>query len=86
MFKVFGLTVVHVFSSDAQLNRELVIQTLDSAVQGGEGRHITPGLHQLPVRPITQNGKHATAAVSMATSFTNASGEMCFAFTFFMFS
>ncbi|XP_037545858.1 forkhead box protein K1 isoform X1 [Nematolebias whitei] len=59
---------------DAQLNRELVIQTLDSAVQAGEGRHITPGLHQLPVRPVTQNGKHATAAVSLATSFTNASG------------
>ncbi|XP_017283939.1 forkhead box protein K1 [Kryptolebias marmoratus] len=59
---------------EAQLNRELVIQTVDSAVQGGEGRHVTPGLHQLPVRPVTQNGKHAVTAVSMATSFTNASG------------
>uniref|UniRef100_A0A1A8LUS7 Forkhead box K1 n=1 Tax=Nothobranchius pienaari TaxID=704102 RepID=A0A1A8LUS7_9TELE len=59
---------------EAQLNRELVIQTVDSAVQGGEGRHLTPGLHQLPVRPITQNGKFATAAVSTATSFVNVSG------------
>ncbi|XP_013866850.1 forkhead box protein K1 isoform X2 [Austrofundulus limnaeus] len=59
---------------EAQLSRELVIQTVDSAVQGGEGRHLTPGLHQLPVRPVTQNGKHAAAAVSMATSFTSASG------------
>uniref|UniRef100_A0A3B3VUM3 Forkhead box K1 n=1 Tax=Poecilia latipinna TaxID=48699 RepID=A0A3B3VUM3_9TELE len=46
---------------DAQQNRELVIQTLDSVVQAGEGRHVTPGLHQLPVRPVTQNGKHITA-------------------------
>ncbi|KAM4594485.1 forkhead box protein K1 [Fundulus diaphanus] len=59
---------------EAQQNRELVIQTLDSAVQGGEGRHVTPGLHQLPVRPVTQNGKHTTAAVSTATSFANSPG------------
>ncbi|RVE75992.1 hypothetical protein OJAV_G00004320, partial [Oryzias javanicus] len=58
---------------DAQLSRERVIQTVDSAVQGGEGRHFTPGLHQLPVRPVTQNGKHTMAAVSMATSLANAS-------------
>lgn len=59
---------------DAQQNRELVIQTLDSVVQGGEERHTTPGLHQLPVRPVTQNGKHTTAAVSTVTSFANSSG------------
>uniref|UniRef100_A0A3P9HRN3 Forkhead box K1 n=1 Tax=Oryzias latipes TaxID=8090 RepID=A0A3P9HRN3_ORYLA len=58
---------------DAQLSRERVIHTVDSAVQGGEGRHLTPGLHQLPVRPVTQNGKHTMAAVSMATSLANAS-------------
>ncbi|XP_030590469.1 forkhead box protein K1 isoform X3 [Archocentrus centrarchus] len=59
---------------EAQLTRERVIQTLESAVQGGEGRNLTPGLHQLPVRPITQNGKHTTAAVVTATSLANASG------------
>uniref|UniRef100_A0A3P8U575 Forkhead box K1 n=1 Tax=Amphiprion percula TaxID=161767 RepID=A0A3P8U575_AMPPE len=59
---------------EAQLNRDRVIQTVDSVVQGGEGRNLTPGLHQLPVRPVTQNGKHTTAAVAMATSITNASG------------
>ncbi|TMS23894.1 Forkhead box protein K1 [Larimichthys crocea] len=59
---------------EAQLNRERVIQTVDSAVQGGEGRNVTPGLHQLPVRPVTQNGKHTTAVVATATSLANASG------------
>ncbi|XP_051242573.1 forkhead box protein K1 isoform X2 [Dicentrarchus labrax] len=58
----------------AQLNRERVIQTVDSAVQGGDGRNLAPGLHQLPVRPVTQNGKHTTAAVATATSLANASG------------
>ncbi|XP_028257495.1 forkhead box protein K1 [Parambassis ranga] len=58
---------------EAQLNRERVIQTVDSVVQGGEGRNLTPGLHQLPVRPVTQNGKH-TAAVATATTLANASG------------
>ncbi|XP_068444987.1 forkhead box protein K1 isoform X2 [Clinocottus analis] len=57
----------------AQLNRERVIQTVDSAVQGGDGRNLALGLHQLPVRPVTQNGKHATA-VATATSLANASG------------
>lgn len=66
---------LHLISSEAQLNRERVIQTVDSAVQGGEGRHLTPGLHQLPVRPITQNGKHTAAAIS--TSASLASGKMC---------
>ncbi|CAJ1053985.1 forkhead box protein K1 [Xyrichtys novacula] len=59
---------------DAQLNRERVIQTVDSAVQGGEGRNFAPGLHQLPVRPVTQNGKHTTTVVATATSLANASG------------
>ncbi|XP_040891274.1 forkhead box protein K1 isoform X1 [Toxotes jaculatrix] len=59
---------------EAQLNRERVIQTVDSAVQGGDGRNLAPGLHQLPVRPVTQNGKHTTAAVATATSLANASG------------
>ncbi|XP_061575667.1 forkhead box protein K1 [Cololabis saira] len=56
---------------DAQLSRERVIQTVDSAVQGVEGRHLTPGLHQLPVRAITQNGKHTTAAISISTSLSS---------------
>nr|XP_046227512.1 forkhead box protein K1 [Scatophagus argus] len=59
---------------EAQLNRERVIQTVDSVVQGGEGRNLTPGLHQLPVRPVTQNGKHTIAAVATETSLANASG------------
>ncbi|XP_071361481.1 forkhead box protein K1 [Trachinotus anak] len=59
---------------EAQQNRERVIQTVDSAVQGGDGRNLAPGLHQLPVRPVTQNGKHTTAAVATATSLANASG------------
>nr|XP_020478460.1 forkhead box protein K1 isoform X2 [Monopterus albus] len=57
----------------AQQNRERVIQTVDSAVQGGEGRSVALGLHQLPVRPITQNGKHIAAAVAAATSLANSS-------------
>uniref|UniRef100_A0A3Q3JXY8 Forkhead box K1 n=1 Tax=Monopterus albus TaxID=43700 RepID=A0A3Q3JXY8_MONAL len=48
-------------------SEERVIQTVDSAVQGGEGRSVALGLHQLPVRPITQNGKHIAAAVAAAT-------------------
>lgn len=60
--------------SEAQLNRERVIQTVDSAVQSGDGRNQAPGLHQLPVRPVTQNGKHTTAAVATATSLANPSG------------
>ncbi|KAK5865792.1 hypothetical protein PBY51_020034 [Eleginops maclovinus] len=59
---------------DAQLNRERVIQTVDSAVQGGDGRNMALGLHQLPVRAVTQNGKHTTAAVATVTSLANASG------------
>lgn len=59
---------------EAQLNRERVIQTVDSAVQSADGRHLTPGLHQLPVRAVTQNGKHNVAAVATATSFANTSG------------
>ncbi|XP_070684058.1 forkhead box protein K1 [Pempheris klunzingeri] len=59
---------------EAQLNRERVIQTVDSAVHVGDGRNLIPGLHQLPVRPVTQNGKHTSAAVATATSLANASG------------
>ncbi|XP_068607392.1 forkhead box protein K1 isoform X1 [Brachionichthys hirsutus] len=59
---------------DAQLTRERVIQTVDSAVQGVEGRSLAPGLHQLPVRLVTQNGKHATAAVAAEIGLANASG------------
>jgi len=65
-----------VFLPDAQLNRERVIQTVDSAVQGGDGRHLALGLHQLPVPPVTQNGKHTAAAVATATSLANASGKV----------
>ncbi|XP_029923434.1 forkhead box protein K1 [Myripristis murdjan] len=59
---------------EAQQNRERVIQTVEGAVQGGEGRSLALGLHQLPVRPVTQNGKHTTAAVATATGLTNAYG------------
>lgn len=59
-----------------------MIQTVESAVQAGEARNLTPGLHQLPVRPITQNGKHTTAAVVTATSLANASGKTFFPFFF----
>ncbi|XP_029992076.1 forkhead box protein K1 isoform X2 [Sphaeramia orbicularis] len=58
---------------EAQLNRERVIHTVDGAVQGGDRRSLAPGLHQLPVRPVTQNGKHTTAVVATATSLANAS-------------
>lgn len=61
---------------EAQLNRERVIQTVDSVVQGGEGRNLALGLHQLPVRPVTQNGKHITAAVATGTSLANSSGKI----------
>uniref|UniRef100_A0A3B4YF96 Forkhead box K1 n=1 Tax=Seriola lalandi dorsalis TaxID=1841481 RepID=A0A3B4YF96_SERLL len=50
---------------------ERVIQTVDSAVQGGDGRNLAPGLHQLPVRPVTQNGKHTTAAIATVTSLSS---------------
>lgn len=61
------------FGAEAQQNRERVIQTVDSAAQGGDGRIVAPGLHQLPVRPIAQNGRHASAAV--ATENSLASGK-----------
>ncbi|XP_052364342.1 forkhead box protein K1-like [Oncorhynchus keta] len=54
-----------------QQNRERVIQSLEGAQQGAEGRGLSLGLHQLPVRPVTQNGKH-TAAVAAATGVANA--------------
>lgn len=64
-----------VFPSDAQLTRERVIQTVDSALHGGDGRNTAHGLHQLPVRTVTQNGKQ-TSAVATATSLANASGKI----------
>lgn len=78
MFESYAL------SAEAQLTRERVIQTVESAVQAGEARNLTPGLHQLPVRPITQNGKHTTAAVVTATSLANASGKTFFFFLSFL--
>ncbi|XP_054633973.1 forkhead box protein K1 isoform X1 [Dunckerocampus dactyliophorus] len=57
---------------EAQLNRELVIQTVDGAVQGADARNLAPGLHQLPVRAVTQNGKHTNDAVVTATSLFTA--------------
>lgn len=60
--------------SDAQQNRERVIQMVDSSTaQGGEGRSLALGLHQLPVRPVTQNGKHTSSAEA---NLANVSGEM----------
>ncbi|CAL1601204.1 unnamed protein product [Knipowitschia caucasica] len=59
---------------EAQLNRERVIQTVDSAVQGPDGRNSVPGLHHLPVRPVTQNGRHSsTVMASSAAGFSNTS-------------
>lgn len=59
---------------EAQLSRERVIQSVDSAVQGPEGRSLGPGLHHLPVRPLTHNGKHSSTVVaSSAASLNNAS-------------
>jgi len=50
-------------------------------VQAGEAGGLAPegrvqvlGLHQLPVRPVTQNGQHASAVVATATSLANAYG------------
>ncbi|KAM8880370.1 forkhead box protein K1 [Spinachia spinachia] len=68
-----GATEGHAELRDAQLTRERVIQTVDSAVHGGDGRNAAHGLHQLPVRPVTQNGRQ-TSAVATATSLANASG------------
>ncbi|KAF7663298.1 hypothetical protein LDENG_00213620 [Lucifuga dentata] len=56
---------------EAQQNRERVIQTVDSVGQGGDGCSLTPGLHQLPVRAVTQNGKYTTAAVATATNLAS---------------
>lgn len=67
------MTALVSFGAEAQQNRERVIQTVDSAVQGGDGRSLVPGLHQLPVRPIAQNGRHTSAAV--ATENSLASGK-----------
>lgn len=75
----FGFTYLNcvlVSEPEVQLNRERVIQIVDSVVQGGDGRNLTPGLHQLPVRPVTQNGKHTVAVVATDASLANASGKI----------
>ncbi|XP_055014332.1 forkhead box protein K1 [Boleophthalmus pectinirostris] len=59
---------------EAQLSRERVIQTVDRAEQGPDGRSVGPGLHHLPVRPVTQNGRHSSTVVaSSAASLSNSS-------------
>ncbi|KAM6972336.1 forkhead box protein K1 [Aplochiton taeniatus] len=55
---------------DAQQSRERVIQMVEGVGHGAEGRASVLGLHQLPVRAVTQNGKHATVAT--ATGMANA--------------
>lgn len=69
-----------------QQNRERVIQSLEGAQQGGqgsEGRGLSLGLHQLPVRPVTQNGKHT--AVATATSVANPYGTATLATSVIVF-
>ena len=56
--------------SESQQGRERVIQSLEGVGLSGEGRGLSLGIHQLPVRPVTQNGKHAAVAVT-----TNAYGK-----------
>lgn len=73
------------FVPEAQLNRERVIQIVDSGAQGGDGRNVTPGLHQLPVRPVTQNGKHTTTAIATEANLANASGKTFIRVFFFFF-
>ncbi|XP_061686691.1 forkhead box protein K1 [Syngnathoides biaculeatus] len=53
---------------EAPLKRELVIQTVDGAAQGVDSRNLALGLHQLPVLPVTHNGKHAHATIATATN------------------
>ncbi|XP_062304704.1 forkhead box protein K1 [Osmerus eperlanus] len=49
---------------ESQQGRERVIQSLEGVGLSGEGRGLSLGIHQLPVRPVTQNGKHAAVAVT----------------------
>ncbi|XP_057699241.1 forkhead box protein K1 [Corythoichthys intestinalis] len=49
---------------EAQMNRELVIQTTEGPAQSADARNTALGLHQLAVHPVTHNGK--LAAVSTA--------------------
>lgn len=44
-----------------------------STAQGSDGRSLALGLHQLPIRPVTQNGKHTSSAEA---NLANASGEI----------
>ncbi|KAM9817763.1 forkhead box protein K1 [Syngnathus typhle] len=63
---------------EAQLQRELVIQSLDSAGHGADPRKVALGLHHLPVHPVTQNGKHGSTAVAVATGLATATGLAAF--------
>ncbi|XP_056442467.1 forkhead box protein K1 [Gadus chalcogrammus] len=56
--------------SNGQLSWERPMQVVEAGGQGPEGRALTLGLHQLPVRPVTQNGQHTSTVV--ATSLANA--------------
>ena len=60
--------------SDGQLSWERPMQVVEAGGQGPEGRALTLGLHQLPVRPVTQNGQHTSTVV--ATSLANAYGTV----------
>ena len=50
------------------------MQVVEAGAPGPEGRALTLGLHQLPVRPVTQNGQHTSTVV--ATSLANAYGTV----------
>ncbi|KAK0145050.1 Forkhead box protein K1 [Merluccius polli] len=55
--------------SNGQLSWE---RPVEMGGKGPEGRALSLGLHQLPVRPVTQNGQHTSAVVATATSLANA--------------
>ena len=59
---------VVVSCAEVHQNRERVIQMVEGGVQGGG---MALGLHQLPVRTVTQNGKHtATVATSLPNTYS----------------
>ena len=60
--------------ADGQLSWERPMQVVEAGDPGPEGRALTLGLHQLPVRPVTQNGQHTSTVV--ATSLANAYGTV----------
>lgn len=57
---------------EVQLGRERVIQAVEGVVQPDHRSSLGPGLHHLPVRPLTHNGKHS-GAVASAASLSNTS-------------